>query len=69
MPDSGPPPDRAFRSRLADRLAELRLAIDLGEIESAADFRAALERGGSFTADDQRVRDACFFAGLGAWLS
>lgn len=60
--------DPGFRSRMANRITELRLAIDLGEIRSATGFRAALQRDGRFRADDPRVIEACRNAGLGGWL-
>jgi hypothetical protein len=62
------PVDRAFRIRLANRLTELRLGIDLGEIRTRAAFENALERDGGLTVDDSRVRNACAVAGLSAWL-
>jgi len=68
LPDSEPPADHAFRIRLANRLTELRLGIDLGEITSRSAFERALERDGGFTIDDQRVRNACAAAGLSGWL-
>lgn len=68
MPDKDKPADRAFRTRLATRLTELRLSIDLGEITTPAAFRAALERDGAFKGDDPRVRRACTAAGLDSWL-
>jgi hypothetical protein len=68
VPDGDAPADRTFRIRLANRLTELRLAIDLGEIRTRAAFKAALERDGSFTAGDPRVLKACREAGLTAWL-
>lgn len=68
MPEPDLPAARAFRTRLANRLTELRLAVDLGEIASPAAFRVALERDRAFSADDPRVRRACLAAGLGAWL-
>lgn len=69
MPDGDAAADRAFRIRLANRLTELRLAVDLGEIETRAAFRAILERDGAFSTDDPRVRAGCISAGLGSWLS
>jgi hypothetical protein len=69
VPDGDAPADRTFRIRLANRLTELRLAIDLGEIRTRAAFKAALERDGTFTTDDPRVRKACGDAGLAAWLT
>jgi hypothetical protein len=57
-----------FRARLANRITELRLAIDLGEIRTAAAFKAALERDGLFVLDDPRVIEACRLAGLSARL-
>ena len=69
MPDGDTPADRTFRIRLANRLTELRLAIDLGEIRTRAAFKAALERDGTFTADDPRVMQACSDASLAPWLA
>jgi hypothetical protein len=69
VPDGDAPADRDFRIRLANRLTELRLAVDLGEITTPAAFRAMLERGGTFSADDPRVRTACASAGLSSWLA
>jgi hypothetical protein len=69
VPDGDAPADRAFRIRLANRLTELRLAVDLGEISTRAAFQAVLERDGTFSADDPRVRKACASAGLGSWLT
>ncbi len=68
MPQGDTPADRAYRRRLADRLTELRLAVDLGDIEGPAAFRTALERDGIFTIDDPRVKGAGLSAGLGPWL-
>lgn len=68
MSDSDTPGDHAFQTRLADRLTELRLGIDLGEITSPAAFVSRLQRDGGFTADDPRVRAACALAGLTPWL-
>lgn len=66
---SSPMGDRAeFRTRLASRITELRLAIDLGDTRSDGAFKAALERDGLFVADDPRVIDACRLAGLSARL-
>lgn len=69
VPDGDAPADRTFRIRLANRLTELRLAIDLGEIRTRAAFMAALERDGTFMADDPRVLKACSDARLAAWLT
>jgi hypothetical protein len=69
LPPSEAPADRAFRIRLANRLTELRLGIDLGEIRTRASFENALERDGALAVADPRVRNACAVAGLGAWLS
>lgn len=69
LPDSDAPADRAYRIRLANRLTELRLGIDLGEIRTPIDFENELERDGGFTAHDPRVRNACAVAGLGGWLT
>jgi hypothetical protein len=60
--------DASFRRRLADRLADLRLRVDMGELLTPKAFRDALEQGGHFKADDPRVREACREAGLGGWL-
>jgi hypothetical protein len=68
LPDPDSSTDSAFLARLATRVTELRLAIDLGEITTPADFKAALERGGAFTLDDVRVWHACAAASLGRWL-
>jgi hypothetical protein len=65
MTDSSP--DRHAR-KLQDRLTDLRLRVDLKEITTAAQFRAALEQDGDFTLADRRVRAACERAGLGAWI-
>ena len=69
MPERDAPDDPGFPTRLASRLTELRLALDLGDIKTPAGFRAALERDGAFAINDPRVRNACVAAGLGAWLS
>ena len=69
MTDSDSPADHGFRIRLANRLTELRLKIDLGEISTRAAFENGLERDGGFSVDDPRVRNACAAAGLEAWLS
>jgi len=69
VPDGDTPADRTFRIRLANRLTELRLAIDLGEIRTRAAFKAALERDGNFTAGDPRVMQACKDASLAPWLA
>jgi hypothetical protein len=69
LPHSEASAARAFRIRLASRLTELRLGIDLGEIKTRAAFECALERDGTLTIDDPRVRNACVVAGLSAWLS
>jgi len=69
LPHSEAPAARAFRIRLANRLTELRLGIDLGEIRTRSAFENALERDGGLTIDDPRVRNACAVAGLSAWLS
>lgn len=68
LTDSDAPADRAYRIRLASRLTELRLGIDLGEIKTPMDFASELARDGGFTTDDPRVRNACAVAGLGGWL-
>jgi hypothetical protein len=69
MPDNDPAPDAIFAAKLRDRLADLRLRVDLGEIESPAAFREALEAGGTFLLADPRVREACRSAGLARWLT
>lgn len=69
MPDGESQADRAFRRRLANRLTELRLAVDLGEITTPEAFRAMLERDRDFTIDDPRVREACVAAELDAWIT
>jgi hypothetical protein len=46
-----------------EKLADLRLRIDMGEILTPRAFRAALEHGEHFKADDPRVREACLDAG------
>ena len=63
-----PDDDPAFQRALADRLTELRLQVDLGDIPTPAAFRAALERDGRFLIRDPRVREACTRAGLARWL-
>jgi hypothetical protein len=68
LPQGDTPADRAYRRRLTDRLTELRLAVDLGDIEGPAAFRTALERDGIFAIDDPRVEGASVSAGLGPWL-
>jgi len=68
VPEPDPIGARAFQSKLADRLTQIRLAVDLGEITTPEEFRAALELGGIFDAADPEVRRACFVAGLGGWL-
>jgi hypothetical protein len=69
LPHNDAPADRDFRIRLASRLTELRLGIDLGEIRTCAAFEKALERDGGFTVADPRVRNACTAADLSTWLS
>jgi hypothetical protein len=69
MTDPDPPPDASFEAKLRDRLADLRLRVDLGELGNAADFRKALEAGGTFRLADPRVREACRKAGLAGWLT
>jgi hypothetical protein len=69
MTDTDPAPDAIFAAKLRDRLADLRLRSDLGEIESPAAFREALEAGGTFLLADPRVREACRSAGLARWLT
>jgi hypothetical protein len=60
--------ETAFYRRLQDRLTQLRLQVDLGELSTSARFRALLEEGGEFALLDPRVRSACLAAGLGHWL-
>lgn len=62
------PADPAFLTRLGDRLTALRLAIDLGEITTPAEFQKALAEGGEFELNDVRVRQACASVGLETWL-
>lgn len=69
MPDGEAQADRAFRRRLANRLTELRLAVDLGEITTREAFQAMLERDREFTVGDPRVREACVAADLGDWIT
>jgi hypothetical protein len=61
------PSDDGFTHRLSDRVSDLRLRADLGEIRDAAALRQALEADGQFRLDDPRVHAACLDAGLG-WL-
>jgi hypothetical protein len=61
------PSDDVFTQRLLDRVSDLRLRADLGEIREPAALRKALEADGQFQLDDPRVRMACLDAGLG-WL-
>jgi hypothetical protein len=56
-----------FARALQDRLTDIRLRTDLGEIVTAAQFRAALEHDGRFKLSDPRVRSACVRAGFGGW--
>ena len=58
-----------FSRALRDRLTDLRLQVDLGEITTAAAFRDALERDRKFHLADPRVRAACERAGFGHWTS
>jgi hypothetical protein len=58
-----------FSRALGDRLTDLRLQVDLGEITTAAAFRDALERDRKFQLADPRVRTACEHAGFGHWTS
>jgi hypothetical protein len=69
MTDTDPAPDASFEAKLRDRLADLRLRVDLGELGNAAAFREALEAGGTFRLADPRVREACRKAGLAGWLT
>jgi hypothetical protein len=69
MTDTDPAPDAMFAAKLRNRLADLRLRLDLGEIKSSAAFREALEAGGAFRLADPRVREACRNAGLARWLT
>ena len=68
MADPNFPPDRTFLRQLNDRLTDLRLRADLGELRAAPAFRAALEHDGRFRLDDPRVRAACVNAGFGGWV-
>jgi hypothetical protein len=68
MTDTDPPPDPLFEARLRDRLADLRLRLDLRELGTPEAFREALELGGTFLVADPRVREACRKAGLARWL-
>ena len=67
MSGNDPSPEGAFVRELRGHLADLRLRVDLGEITSAAAFRAALEQDGRFRLDDPRVQRACMLAGLTVW--
>lgn len=58
-----------FAAKLRDRLTDLRLRVDLGEIAGPAAFREALGAGGTFRLEDPRVREACVRAGLAAWIT
>jgi hypothetical protein len=69
MTDANPAPGAMFEAKLRDRLADLRLRLDLGELGSPAAFREALEAGGTFLVADPRVREACRTAGLARWLT
>jgi hypothetical protein len=69
MTDTDPAPDAIFEAKLHDRLADLRLQVDLGELATPAAFREALEAGGTFLITDPRVREACRKAGLARWLT
>jgi hypothetical protein len=69
MPDPDPAADAKFAAKLRNRLTELRLRLDLGELESPAAFREALEAGGAFRLTDPRVLEACRNAGFARWLS
>jgi hypothetical protein len=60
--DQGP-----FARALQDRLTDLRLRADLGEIVTSSQFHAALQRDGRFKLSDPRVRSACLRAGFGEW--
>lgn len=68
MPSDSGSEGTNFQIKLADRLADLRLQVDLGDLRTPAAFRAALERGGRFLVADPRVREACTRAGLARWL-
>jgi hypothetical protein len=57
-----------FTRALGDRLTDLRLQVDLGEITTPAAFRQALERDPKFHLADPRVRAACERAGFGRWI-
>jgi hypothetical protein len=69
MTDPDPTPDATFEAKLRDRLADLRLRADLGELGTPAAFREALEAGGTFLLADPRVREGCRKAGLARWLT
>jgi hypothetical protein len=56
-----------FSRALGDRLTDLRLRVDLGEITTAAAFRNELEQDRRFQLTDPRVRAACERAGFGHW--
>ena len=68
MPSGNGGEDTDFQIKLANRVAELRLQVDLGDLRTPAAFRAALERGGQFLATDPQVREACTRAGLARWF-
>jgi hypothetical protein len=68
MPETDLFSEDAFLRALRNHLADIRLRVDLGEITSAAAFRAALEQGGRFRLDDPRVRTACVGAGFAGWM-
>jgi hypothetical protein len=69
MADRDRPPPGDFAGKLNDRLTDLRLRVDLGEITTAAAFRHALEAGNMFRLADPRVREACVSAGFGRWIT
>jgi hypothetical protein len=68
MAENSQGPSGRFARELMDRLADIRLRVDLGEISTASAFRAALEHGGRYALDDPRVRTACVKAGFGGWI-
>jgi hypothetical protein len=64
-----PDPDLEFDRQLNERLADLRLRADLGELAGRVAFRAALEHDGRFRLVDPRVWDAVMRSGLGWWTA
>lgn len=61
--------DFEFERGLNERLADLRMRVDLGEVPGRAAFRAALEHDGRFRLDDPRVWEAVMHTGLGPWTA